>query len=119
MDNKLIISEDEEQLRNIANNIRKYSLDLSNIKEKADLEWSLCSKFLDESVTKNINLVKNANNKKYLSDIEKLDNYANKIEFVSNVLKDTELEIIASSKRFESMFEKINQNLSNIFNDHK
>jgi len=114
MNNEIFIDENEEELKKIANNIRKYSNDLNIIKEKADQEWSDCSKFLDDTTNQNINMIKKINNKKYLSDIEKLDNYANKIDFVSNVLKDTEIEIRSSAKKFENLFEKINNNILNI-----
>lgn len=119
MNNDLVINADEEELKKIANNIRRYSNELNIIKAKADQQWNLCSKLLDDSTNQNINMVKSANNKKYLSDIEKLDNYANKIEFVSSVLKDAELEIKASSKVFEGLFEKINRNILEVLNKNK
>ena len=116
MNSDIIFNDDEEELKKIANKIRIYSNDLKIIKEKADQEWNMCSIYLDDATNQNINMVKSINNKKYLQDIEKLENYANKIESISNILKETELEIKASSKKFETLFEKINNNLLDILN---
>ena len=116
MNSDIIFNDDEEELKKIANKIRIYSNDLKIIKEKADQEWNMCSIYLDDATNQNINMVKSINNKKYLQDIEKLENYANKIESISNILKETELEIKASSKKFETLFEKINNNLLDLLN---
>ena len=110
MNENINIDVNEEELKKIANNIRIYSDDLTKIKEEADIEWNECSKFLDDASNTNIATIKDQNNQKFKKNIEELEGYANKLEFVSNVLKDTEQEIKASTKNFESLFEKINNN---------
>lgn len=110
------INTNEEELKIIANNIRKYINDLNTIKNKADQEWNMCTKFLDETTNQNINMVKSIDHKKYLADIENLENYANKLDFISNVLKETEIEIKASAKKFETMLDKMNKDVLNVLN---
>ena len=61
-------------------------------------------------------MVKSIDHKKYLTDIENLENYANKLDFISNVLKETEIEIKASAKKFETMLDKMNKDVLNVLN---
>lgn len=111
---------DEEQLRVFVGMIKQYAVELNSIKQKNDLIWEQCGKYLGESITSNINIAREYNSKRFKTAIDELDNYANKIESISNIWKDTEIEIKSSSKSLESMFADIERFVkSTIYQDYK
>lgn len=106
------IAVDEEQLKNLSGIMIKYANDLDRIKKQASVIWEQCSVYLDDSVIENINQVKEYNEKKYAKAMDELNNYANKMETVANIWKDTEAEIKMSSKKLESLFSDINKTMT-------
>lgn len=117
--NSKIMTVDEDQLKITSGIIKNYSNELSRIKKEADLLWEECSVYIDDAVLNNINTVKSTNNKKFSSAITELNDYANKMESIANIWKDTEVEIKASTKNLESLFSDIQRTMINAVNDSK
>lgn len=110
---------DQEQLKILAGTIRRYVNDLNKIKNKSDVLWEQCSAFLEEGTLDSINMVKSDNYSKYVSSIEELNNYANRIESVANIWDETEQEIKASSRTLESLFDDIGKTMRTAFEKSK
>lgn len=106
---------DPEQLKIIVNVIKKCVIDLSGAKQKADAAWNDCRTSLGENVTKDIDERKHANDKKFKKAISEVENSTNVLSTVANIWKDTENEIMSSSKDFEEIVNKINNNLVQAF----
>lgn len=100
---------DEEQIKIITGNIRKYSANLDTIRKRADEIWKSCEMYLDSSVINSIQTVKEVNRKRYSKAFEELDNYANKMDTVANIWKEAEDEIKVSSINLENMFTDISK----------
>lgn len=105
------ITIDEEQLKIIVGQIKKQSGELNQLKDQSDVLWEQLSPYLGESVTSSINSMRDDNRKKYYSAIEELNNYANKLESISNIWKDAEVEITTSAKNLESLFSDIGKTM--------
>ena len=116
MNSKIITSIDQEQVKAIAGTLRRYSADLDNIKNEADIVWTNCETYLDSSIVASIRTVKEINRKRYMTAIEELNNYVNKLETIVNIWKDTEDEIKTSSIKLENIFSEIGKALSSIDN---
>lgn len=117
--NSKIMTVDEEQLKTTSGIIKQYAIELDNLKKQADSLWEKCSVYLDDNILNSINTVKDVNNKKYLNAINELNNYADKMESVSNIWKDAETEIKVSSKRLESLFSDISKTITDAINNSK
>ena len=102
---------DEEQLKEVSGYLRKYSSDLTKIKKHFNEVWEQCSSLLDDNTIKNINSLKDINDKKYNKAMEELETYANKIDTVANIWQDTNIQIKNSSKNLESMFIDISKSI--------
>ena len=102
---------DEEQLKEVSGYLRKYSSDLTKIKKHFNEVWEQCSTLLDDNTIKNINSLKDINDKKYSKAMEELETYANKIDTVANIWQDTNIQIKNSSKNLESMFIDISKSI--------
>lgn len=109
---------DEEQLRLLSVKIKNYIIELSNSKKKADLAWEKCGNCLGENTFKEINLKREISNRKYNNGIEQLETFSDKLVSISNIWKDAETEIIASTKRLESIFSDIQKNLKNYLDNY-
>ena len=99
--------DDEEQLKLIAINMSKCLEELKKIKESSDFEWNECTKYLSEDVNININDIKDNNGKKFVKGTDDLESYILKLESIIQIMKETEIEIKASSKKFESVFDEV------------
>ena len=102
---------DQQQLKILAGTIRKFVVELNNIKKKSDIVWEQCSVYLEDNTIKSINTVKSDNTIKFSKAIEELNTYANKIESIANIWEDTENEIKISSKNLESLFDDIGKTM--------
>ena len=109
---------DQEQIKMISGSIKKHSADLEKIKNKADLIWERCETYLDNNIINSIDTVKEINRKRYNVAIEELNNYANKIETIANIWRETEEQIKTSSVKLETLFSDISKSLSNIANNN-
>ena len=109
------ISIDPEQLKIIVGIINKCSFDLKNAKEKADEAWASCKTSLSENVTKDIDDKKEIIKKDFEKALEELDEYALKLDSVSNIWKDTEMEILSTSKEVEQLLSGISKGLFDFF----
>lgn len=105
------ITIDEEQLKLAVGKIKEQSIELNQLKDQSDLLWEQFSPYLGESVSSSINAMRETNRKKYYSAIEELNNYANKLESISNIWKDAEIEITTSAKNLESLFSDIGKTM--------
>ena len=113
------ITIDEEQLKIAVGQIKKQASELNKIKEQSDTLWEQCIPYLGESISSSINEMKSTNRKKYNDAIDELNNYANKLESVSNIWKDAETEITTSAKNLESLFSDIGKTIQNTVNNSK
>lgn len=109
-----MLSLDEEQIRRIAGEIRKCSSELERIRTHSDFIWEQCSALFDDGISKSINEVKMINRRKYKTGIDRLDNYANRLETITGVWRDTENEIMNASKELENFFVDIGKKIQGI-----
>lgn len=112
------ITVDPEQLKITVQLIKKYSFDLQNAKKKADEAWNICKNSLGENITKDIDAKKNIIQKEFEKGIEDLEKYANQLNSVSDIWKETEIEIISRSKRVDEILSGIKNGLFDIFNSN-
>lgn len=106
---------DPEQLKIVVGIIKRCILELSSAKTKADIAWKNCESTLGENIIKSVSERKQESDKKFKQAIEQLEKYANILDAVSNIWKDTETQIMSSSKEFDEIINKINNNLANVF----
>ncbi len=106
---------DPEQLKITVGIIKKNLLELDKAKKKADDAWENCKATLSENVTKSLEDKKISNDKRFIIAKEQLEEYANTLDSVSNIWKDTENEIISSSQELEETISNINNNIGNAF----
>lgn len=109
---------DQEQIKKISELLRKYSDDLENVKSRADLIWADCEIYLDESVIKSIDNVKEINRRRYKNAMEELDNYTYRIDRIANIWNDAEEKIKVSSKELENAFSEIGKTITNFMNNN-
>ena len=115
--NSLIMEINQEQIKGITRDIRKYSADLDLVRKRADEIWKSCEMYLDDSVINSIQTVKDINRKRYNRAFEELEGYANRIESVANIWKETEDEIKASSIKLENIFSDIGRTFTDMVNN--
>ena len=106
---------DHEQLKIVADVIKTCTIELANAKQKADNAWNECRVSLGENITQSIDERKASTDKKYKKAIEEVDNSANTLLTVSNIWENTENQLLSSSKEFEEIVNKINNNLIQLF----
>lgn len=109
------ITVDPEQLKIVVGIIKKCAFDLKNAKEKSDEAWNACKGSLGENITRDIDEKREINQKNFENALEKLERYADNLNSVSNIWKETETEIISSSKEMESSFIGFLNNLPDVF----
>lgn len=112
MDNELDstnnnISIDPEELKIVVGQIKKSIFDLKSAKEKADDAWNLSRDSLKDVIVKDIDLKRETVKTTFDRAIENLEMYSNKLDSVSNIWKDTETEIMSTSKKVEQILNSI------------
>ena len=114
-DNDLkVLSMDETQVKMISEKIREYASELEDIRNHAELMWEKCSVFLDDNIMSSINSVKEGNKKKYKAAHDNLKSYADRIDSIANIWKDTEAEIKSSSVDLENLFAELGRTISSV-----
>lgn len=101
------ISVDPEELKIVVGQLRKYLEDLKIAKEKADNAWDACRDSLESSVTKDIELTRDNIKSVFNSGIQKLENSVDNLDSICNIWKDTEIEIMSTSKQVEELVSKL------------
>lgn len=109
------VSIDPEQLKIVVGIIKRCMIELSSAKTRADIAWKNCESTLGENVIKSVAERKQESDRKFKKAIEQLEKYSNILDTVSNIWKDTETQIMSSSKEFDEIINKINNNLANAF----
>ena len=103
--NNQSISVNPEDLKEAANAIRKNAIELKEAKKLANSAWEDCNVSLSENFLKMINENKRENDKKFDKAIEELNSRADSLDAIANIWKDSEIEIMASMKNFNEVFE--------------
>ena len=106
MDNNNIKA-DPDELKAAVSIIKKCLIELKNSKERADNAWEQCSPNIDKKYINLINENKKINNKNFNKAIEDLEYYANSLNSIADVWKDSEREIESSFIEFESLFSNL------------
>lgn len=101
------ISVDPEELKIVVGELRKYLEDLKIAKEKADNAWEVCRDSLESNVTKDIDSTRDNIKSVFDSAVQKLENRIDSLESISNIWKDTEVEIMSTSKLVEELVSKL------------
>ncbi len=101
------ISVDPEELKIVVGQLRKYLEDLKTAKEKADNAWVVCRDSLENNVTKDIELTRDNIKSVFNSGIQKLENSVDNLDSICNIWKDTEIEIMSTSKQVEELVSKL------------
>ena len=109
------INIDPEHLKIVVGVIKRCAMDLKNIKKKSDEAWADCRSSLGENVSKSVDIKRESDRKKFEKAIEQLEHNADVLNTVASIWKDTETEILSSSKEFDEIINKINNNLSEAF----
>ncbi len=105
-----------EELQNLINTLKKSVIDLRNAKGKADDAWTRCEASLGQIFTKTINERKIKINESFNKAIEEIENSINVLNSVTNIWKDTEIEILKSSNTIDDYVLDIMKKISSTFN---
>ena len=103
---------DPDQLKIVVGIIKKNLIELEKAKKKADDAWEKCKATLSENVTKSIEDKKISNDKRFVIAKDQLEEYANTLDSVSNIWKDTETEIMSSANDFEKTISNISTDIN-------
>ena len=112
------ISIDPEQLKIVVGIIKKCIFDLKSAKRIADDAWNKCKVSLEEEITKDIDEKKEIIRNNFDKTIEGLEKYANNLDSVSNIWKETEIEIMSTSKQVEQLLSGIKNGLFDVFGNN-
>ncbi len=102
-----LLKTDPEQLKMTVGIIKKCIIDLNNAKSKADSAWNNYRSNVDDSMSKIIDEKKAEINNGYAKAIEELEKNSDVLDSISNIWKETEIELNKSSKSFEAMFDSV------------
>lgn len=111
------LSVNPEELQNLINTLKKSMVDLKNAKNKADDAWSRCEASLGATLTQTINERKTKINESFNKAIDEIDNSTNVLTSVTNIWKDTENEILKSSRTIDDYVLDIAKKISSTFNN--
>lgn len=103
------ITVNPDELKNAANVIKQCLIDLKKAKSEADIAWENCNMSMGENIISKMNENKEYNDKKFEDAIAKLETKAISLDSISNIWKDSEIEIMSSYKQFDELFATVNK----------
>ncbi len=110
------ITVDPEELKAAVSIMKKCLIEIRNAKEKADNAWEQCSPNIEKKYINLINENKKMNNKNFNKCIEDLDYYANSLNSIADIWKESEREIASSFVEFDNLFSNLTK-ASNAMNN--
>ena len=109
MNNNQNLTVNPEEIKAAAVSMKIYIKDLKDAKKTADLAWEECDISMGEDFINMINDNKLENDKKFNDAISKLESRANSLDSISNIWKESELEILASYKQLNEVFDSVSK----------
>ena len=109
MNNNQNLTVNPEEIKAAAVSMKIYIKDLKDAKKAADLAWEECDISMGEDFINMINDNKLENDKKFNDAISKLESRANSLDSISNIWKESELEILASYKQLNEVFDSVSK----------